>query len=723
MLHRIFIGLFALLALLIAGCANPAPGQTVPLPTAQIADHRPTSAAQTPFPATLARVRLAFNGEQILDARLDDARSVLYVAESSGQLHVLDVESLVEVVTLPVSGRLTLDAEHDRLYVAQETSQGASIAIIDTATHQIIATLPGSHVAVDGAQNRLYVGDELRVDTPDDAPGVRLYDGRTLELLTNGEQPGIPVYNPLRNELLIVGYTVYTADPATLAVRDDLLPEISGQTLRWCNGCLMAQNATIFPAENLLALELTRLAAGGGAGIQPQPRFLDATTLAEDAAANATRSLQETCSSRRALRPSVEGRFYRSQIFQRYVTITNLSVVDEAGQLLTWRDGVDAGFINERTGQSYLSLGADGLRVLDLATLQPLGTLDATCVLLHDSERGRVYAARDGDLYVYGEEGGTMAPLPPVVEPLPAGPVRAITPSPAYDQDRTLFVTTTYGRIYRSSDGGESWARLRGGLPQDNTPGSTPEGLSLALAISPDFADDQTLFAGGHRSTVRGEGVWRSLDRGDTWQPMWRDLDHLRVDSLQLSPDFARDGTLLARATYDHLADQPAGGEAGVSLFRSMDRGLRWTLVATDTMVSGLPAPAALLPLPEEAPPLRIDATGRGIERRGADGAWESAPAPLRPESYVRAILPATAGHGVFYVVGEFDVARTADRGATWERWVDPRLANRDYANGISSAALSPPLDAGRHLLFIGTQNGEVWAIPWDAPGWEPVAQ
>lgn len=706
----------ALLLLMVglAGCAGPnaLDSALAPLPDVTAAQTPPAaepSAADTAaIPRTLARVRIGFDGDKIVDARADLRQGVLYVTDSSPRLHVLDIDTFVEIVTMPAGGQLTLDADRNRLYAASD----AGVAVIDTSKRSLLATLPGTHVAVDAAHGRLYVGERLQYGTADDAPGVRLYDADTLELIATGTQPGIPVYNPLRNELLIVAYTVYTAHADTLALIEDLLPQLSEQSLRWCNGCDIAQGAAVFPEEDLLAVEVVPLAVGGGAGTLPPPRFWSASTLTPDPAASAIHSFQPLCSERRTLRPLVHGRAYRSTIFQRYVTLTNLSVYDQGGVLLDWRDGIEAGFVNAGTGQSYMSAGFDRLRAVRLDRLEPMADLPIACVLEHDPDSGRIYGAHGGDLYILAERGGETPSLPPVAEALPAEPVLDIIPAAA---DETLFALLP-GRIYRSMDGRENWERLRGGLPEGASE------LVWSVALSPDFGADQTIFAGGHRGTAWGEGVWRSEDAGESWQPMWRGLQHLRVERVTVSPAFAEDATLVAYAQYDHLAQ----GEAGASAFRSTDGGLGWSLVSTATAASALPSPATLFDTGAQttdaqtaALPIRVDATGRGLEHTVDGQAWQPVDVQrlLSPDSYVLAILPAPAATGVLYtgvlyVVAEYEVLRTPDSGQTWERWLDPRLEGRDFTNKMTAAAL------GESSLFLGTTNGEVWTLRPDDMAW-----
>ncbi|MCB0149220.1 MAG: hypothetical protein KDE01_16410, partial [Caldilineaceae bacterium] len=98
----------------------------------------------------------------------------------------------------------------------------------------------------------------------------------------------------------------------------------------------------------------------------------------------------------------VGDRYYRNRMYDRYVVYTNLYVDDLAGQPITWRDGLSTEFVNANTGQGYLFDG----RVIDLATLSPIGQWPAACVLGYDAERGLLFGKREGSLYVIAERGG-----------------------------------------------------------------------------------------------------------------------------------------------------------------------------------------------------------------------------------------------------------------------------------------------------------------------------
>jgi len=379
-------------------------------------------------------------------------------------------------------------------------------------------------------------------------------------------------------------------------------------------GCLVATDAHVYPDRNLLLVQVVTLSPGKGPGLLSPPRFFEATTLDELTDLAAIPPIERVCKERLILAQPVDGRVYRDERYSRYVFYNNLLVYDLDGILETWRDGLSLGITNPNTGQVYVRHGDDTL-VLDLEALSPVGALPPVCIQTLDVEAGRIYALDGRDLVVYSERGARPTPQPTGdAGPLLAGMVLSIQPSPDYARDRTLFLTTS-GKLYRSTDSGQTWAQLRGGLPEGSY-------LTLDLAISPDFAADRTLFVGGFRSDFWGEGVYRSTDGGNSWRPMWGDLTHLRVYDVSLSPNYAADGTLLAYSRYQRLIPW----ESGLSLFRSTDEGLSWTLVMTQPQDATLPLPQESLPLDPAIPAVQFRETGYGqaVERTVDDGqTWE----------------------------------------------------------------------------------------------------
>ncbi|MBP7962637.1 MAG: PD40 domain-containing protein [Caldilineaceae bacterium] len=138
--------------------------------------------------------------------------------------------------------------------------------------------------------------------------------------------------------------------------------------------------------------------------------------------------------------------------------------------------------------------------------------------------------------------------------------------SPNFAADRTLFVTGL-GGVSRSTDGGETWVA-------QNRMGPT-----YAAAISPDFATDGTVWESYRLMEGIGDGtpesgVIRTLDRGTNWALTSAGLPDSYEPfprSLAVSPNFAADQTIFA-AYGGQIVSTPERG-----LFRSGDGGSSWT--------------------------------------------------------------------------------------------------------------------------------------------------
>ena len=91
------------------------------------------------------------------------------------------------------------------------------------------------------------------------------------------------------------------------------------------------------------------------------------------------------------------------------------------------------------------------------------------------------------------------------------------------------------------------------------------------MAISPDFANDETLFVGTE------SGIFHSTNGGRAWREVDLAMDLAPVLSLAISPDYARDGTLLA-------------GTESHGLFLSQDKGTTWRQVGAKAITEAVNA-------------------------------------------------------------------------------------------------------------------------------------
>jgi DNA-binding beta-propeller fold protein YncE len=654
-------------------------------------------------------------GIELLDLATDNDAGRLYLSDSAGQVHVLDTANYHEIATLPGRGLLTLDAANQRLYVAED--YGSEVTVLDTASLTVAGTIPeGGYVAVDSAGGRVFVGHNIDFSgrRPGDS-GVRVFDANTLQQTATLPQSGIPTYNPVADEVYVLNYTAYAFDGRTFAPLGELTPDIGAQQLKWCNGCDKVTAVHVHPEHNVTVVELTTLSAGKGAGLYPPPRFFDAATRAPLETPALT--VEHTCWDTPVLTGPIDGRTYETVEYSRYLFHDNLIVRDATGRVETWMDGITAGLLNPVTRQAYVPRWPDIL-VLDLATLTPLGNIASYCLHTLDPDHDRLYAMRGAVLIVLTNRGAAPTPPPPAVPVTQLPSIDSIVLSPDFAADRTIFVAGG-GGVFRSTDSGLSWQQLHGGLPHKRY--YNYYAPSISLALSPNFAADRTLFAGIFVGDSVGYGVYRSTDAGDTWQPTWSGLTHLRVHKITVSPDFATDHTLVAHSRYQNLTEW-TGGQ---SLFRSTDGGQTWEMIASGTESDGsdLPPIEEVLPALDRLVRFRSGGYGQTIERTTDGGETWQTVFTLPPGKYPLEIVtsPSFEQDRSVYVLFYTSLLRSTDGGQTWESFQDPALAREDDSDTWLAALALAPADGGGHTLFLGRSDGQFIVRASETLAWQPA--
>ncbi len=251
----------------------------------------------------------------------------------------------------------------------------------------------------------------------------------------------------------------------------------------------------------------------------------------------------------------------------------------------------------------------------------------------------------------------------------------------------TIYAGTDRG-VFKSTDGGGTWVAANTGLTRPYV---------LALAIDP--VTPATLYA----ATNLG-GIFRSTDSGDTWQAVNTGLTDLNVKALLIDP--STPSTLYAGTTVRGFTLK------GDGVFRSTDSGQTW--VAQNTGLTN-PTIAALAINPSAPATLYAGTWGGGIFRSfDAGGTWTGASSGMNSLS-VSAIAidpanPATvyAGTGGF---GGYGFFKSTDAGRTWAA----STPGQPYPN-INCLAINPAASSTIYAgtegggVFKSTDAGATWA-------------
>ncbi len=204
--------------------------------------------------------------------------------------------------------------------------------------------------------------------------------------------------------------------------------------------------------------------------------------------------------------------------------------------------------------------------------------------------------------------------------------------SPDFTNDQTIFASTEEGGMWRSTDGGGSWEPIDVGLTDP---------ACFDVAVSPDYANDRTLI------TATGSGVFRSDDGGDTWVSTTLFGLKLKSCAFGLGPD-----------------DRVVAFAADTTMHRSIDGGLTWSNITT------WPFPVSSIALSAD---FTTDATltvcfgrfGQGIQLSTDLGnAWAPMVTGLT-DSFINRVR--FASDGTLFAVGQTEALfRASSAGTAW---------------------------------------------------------
>ena len=221
--------------------------------------------------------------------------------------------------------------------------------------------------------------------------------------------------------------------------------------------------------------------------------------------------------------------------------------------------------------------------------------------------------------------------------------VFALAASPDFAKDRTIYAARATG-LYRSTDGGASWQPAYGSLDLGSAL------VTSAVAVSPDFVRDRTVFAGC------SGGVVCSYDAGQTWHVITLPTRPSIISCLAFSPTYADDGIAFLGTMED-------------GVYRSADRGqswARWNFGLFDLRVLAL----------DLSPDFSHDETvfagtetGIYVSKSGGRS-WRPLPFPDEAAPVLSlAVSPTFGQDGVLWAGTESaGLWASTDRGKTWRR-------------------------------------------------------
>jgi hypothetical protein len=125
--------------------------------------------------------------------------------------------------------------------------------------------------------------------------------------------------------------------------------------------------------------------------------------------------------------------------------------------------------------------------------------------------------------------------------------------SPDYKNDQTVFAGSAEG-LFKTIDGGETWHIVKGLIQAGND--------VEAISLSPDYKDDTTLMV-----SIRGRGLFKSEDGGKNFIEIGQTLikNNYYFKWIRFSPSYASDRTIY--------------GAAPEEIFQSTDGGHHWTML------------------------------------------------------------------------------------------------------------------------------------------------
>ena len=296
-----------------------------------------------------------------------------------------------------------------------------------------------------------------------------------------------------------------------------------------------------------------------------------------------------------------------------------------------------------------------------------------------------------------------------------------------------LYVTTN-DYIYKSRDGGHTWANISKGMSHSRV---------IAMAVDPSYP--ATVYAG-----TKGDAVYKSYDGGQRWASMRSGLDDATISSVvnQFVFDPYDSNHLFVATTMGIFETKSGGGNwtkkmegmkevlmvvtlamdptrpailyAGTSggVYKTVNEGGHWEkvnngLVPAEMIKSSRALNVTSIHVDPFEPDTVYAATLAGLFRT-SDGAnsWVRLGETL-PDQMIIAMILDRSKKGVIYITGRDGVHRSADGGMTWKT-LNKGLASTNVRS-IAQSATDP------EVFYAGTNGSGLYRSRDAGETWEPM--
>ncbi len=303
-----------------------------------------------------------------------------------------------------------------------------------------------------------------------------------------------------------------------------------------------------------------------------------------------------------------------------------------------------------------------------------------------------------------------------------------------HPQNADIIYVATNDYIYKSRDGGRTWANLSQGMSYSRV---------IAMAIDPAYP--ATVYAG-----TKGDAVYKSHDGGQRWTSMRSGLDDTTFSSVvnQFLFDPA-DAQHIFLATTMGIFETKNGGEqwkkkmegmkevlmvvtlgmdptrpailyAGTSggVYKSVDQAGHWEkvnngLVPPDMLKTSRALNVTSVLVDPYDPDTVYAATLAGLYKTtDAAKAWKRIGASLADQMIVAMVLDRTR-RGVIYITGRDGVHRSEDAGATWKS-VNSGFVTTNIRT-IAQSVTDPK------VFYAGTNGSGLYRSKDAGETWEPM--